>query len=124
MATKPTGRPPKYETPEEMQPLIDKYFDDCDARGEPYTVPGIADDLGFESRQSLFDYGKKPEFSYTLKKAKQRIERQRNITMLKGEGSAAGHIFDLKNNFGWVDKTETEHTGNIVFNANATDIEI
>ena len=35
MASKkqPTGRPPKYKTPQEMQAVIDAYFDAC--RGEP-----------------------------------------------------------------------------------------
>lgn len=75
---KTTGRPPKYRSPEEMQKAIDKYFTDCS--GEPYTeeggtpktnkwgmiiyktspksltITGLALAIGFNSRQSFFDY--------------------------------------------------------------------
>ena len=33
-----TGRPPKYDNPEEMQKLIVKYFNECSAEGKNPTV--------------------------------------------------------------------------------------
>lgn len=35
--------------------------------------------------------------------AKLRIEGQRNRNMVAGKGNPVGAIFDLKNNFGWID---------------------
>ena len=111
----PAGRPPEFKTPEEMQAAIDEYFsEDGDAymgMGEDRifapTISGLAFHLGL-SRQSLCNYEKKDEFLDTIKRAKSRVEialEQR----LFGQ-AVTGTIFNLKNNFGWKDKTETEHT--------------
>ena len=105
------GRPPKFKTPEEMTPLIENYFDKCDRSEEPYTVPGLAYALGFADKQSLMDYSKDSEFSFTIKRAKARIESQRNRRLVDGNGNTAGMSFDLNNNFGWTDKQNIEHTG-------------
>ena len=67
--------------------------------------------LGFADKQSLMDYSKDSEFSFTIKRAKARIESQRNRRLVDGNGNTAGMIFDLKNNFGWTDKQNIEHTG-------------
>jgi hypothetical protein len=108
------GRPPKYDTPEQMQAAIDQYFA-TDAyieigEGKMYapTVEGLAFALNL-SRQGLCEYGDKDAFSDTIKRAKQRIAialEQR----LYGQ-AVTGAIFNLKNNFGWKDKTEQEVTG-------------
>ena len=62
------GRPRAFKSPEEMQKMIDAYFDDgCEkivkhtVTGTRYEVPtpticGLALFLGFSSRQSLLDY--------------------------------------------------------------------
>ena len=104
------GRPPIFQKTEEMQPLIDAYFQECDEIAEPYTVPGLAYALGFADKQSLIYYSKKDEFCFTIKRAKFRIEAQRNKRLVEGKGNTAGMIFDLKNNFGWTDKQSIEHT--------------
>jgi len=105
---KRVGRPAKYTNAEDLEDAILDYFDACDENEppEPYTVPGLAYFLGFESRQSIFDLKQKKEFSYTIKRALMRIEQQRNVQLLK-DGNAAGKIFDLTNNFGW--KNEQRH---------------
>ena len=105
------GRPPKFKTPKEMEPLIEGYFSDCDKAERPYTVPGIALALGFADRHSLHDYMAKDEFTATIKRARLRIEAQRAQALVTRTQGVAGLIFDLKNNFGWKDKTEHEHTG-------------
>ena len=66
--------------------------------------------LGFESRQSFYDYEKEGEFSYTIKKARLKIEScyEQNLH----SGNPSGSIFALKN-LGWSDKQEIEHSGDI-----------
>lgn len=95
------GRPPKYKKAEEMQKKIEEYF-------ETTEIPSIAEMawfLGFEDRQSLLDYSKKPEFSCTIKRAKLLIEAYLEKYLISG-ASPSGAIFNLKNNFGWKDKQE------------------
>jgi len=112
------GRPPKYETPEQMQEATEEYFntdafiDMGEARIFAPTISGLAYALDL-SRQGLIEYSEKDQFSDTVKKAKQRVEialEQR----LHGQ-AVTGTIFNLKNNFGWKDKVEqeTNTTGNL-----------
>lgn len=102
------GRPPKYSTPEQMQVDIDAYFETgCD--GFP-TVTGLALALDM-TRKTLMEYEEEPEFGNTVKKAKARVEAF--IERRLYEANATGCIFNLKNNFGWRDKTETEHSGGL-----------
>jgi len=110
MKTKKTGRPRKFKSPEEMQPLIDTYFSDCDEKNKLYTVPGLALALGFNYRQGPWEYAKRhSNFADTIKKARLRIEEQRNIQLIS-ERNAAGKIFDLCNNFGWEQPHKIEHS--------------
>ena len=101
-------RPPKFEKPEEMQELIDRYFAECDAEGMPYTVPGVSLAVGMSSRQTLLEYEEKPAFSDTVKKAKLMFEHQRVKQLLTKEGSPTSMIFDLKANFGYRDRQEID----------------
>jgi len=108
------GRPPKYKTPEEMQKVIDMYFETDayismgDVKMYSPTISGLAFALGMTT-EAFRHYEDKPDFLSTVKRAKQRVEialEQR----LYGN-AVTGSIFNLKNNFGWKDKTETEHSG-------------
>lgn len=103
----PVGRPPKYDTPEQMQDAIDAYFALCDDDNPPL-VSGLAYHLGM-STEALRNYQEKDEFLATVKRAKQRVE----IALEKRLNASApvGAIFSLKNNFGWKDKTEQELSG-------------
>lgn len=123
------GQPAKYKSQEELQQAIDSYFEflqgeftmvnKTDEEGEPYqekqwirypeqsTITGLALHLGFESRQSIYDYEKKGEYSYTIKKARLQVEYEYEKALM-GK-SYAGAIFALKN-FGWADKQEVDHT--------------
>ena len=100
----PGGRPPKYETPEEMQILIDKYFADCDNNEKPYTITGLALALDLD-RVSLLNYADKEEFFSTIKKAKLRVENYLEQRLIN-DSSTTGLIFNLKNNFGWKDRQD------------------
>lgn len=111
---------PRFKTAKELQAKIDKYFKNCpDTKkivtksGEVVEIPtpticGLCLYCGFESRQSFYDYEKRPAFSYTVKRARLFIEKEYE-QMLQGQ-SCTGAIFALKN-LGWIDKTSQEITG-------------
>lgn len=115
------GRPPKYETDDELQAVVEAYFDKCDSNTRqevmwngktselvdikdplPYTMSGLAVAIGM-TRQSLLNYSKKAEFFVTIKDAKGRVEADMERRLIKG-GSPVGAIFALKNNFSWQDR--------------------
>lgn len=73
----------------------------------PYTVTGLALALD-TSRETLTDYEDKEEFSDTIKRAKDRIQNYLELNL--NSPSPTGTIFNLKNNYGWKDKTESEIT--------------
>lgn len=75
---------------------------------KPYTITGLAQFLG-TSRETLIEYQEREEFVDTIKAAKLRCEGYMELALL--EGNATGPIFNLKNNYGWKDKTEQENTG-------------
>lgn len=125
----PAGRPPIFETPEQVQAEIDRYFtegvtmktviigkapNNYTIEVEVPTITGLCYFLGFESRQSFYDYEAKPEFAYTIKKARLFIEKHYEEMLQTGNTTAA--IFALKN-FDWTDRQEidqkTEHSGGI-----------
>jgi hypothetical protein len=111
------GAPAKYDTPEELIEAIDRYFESPPTKpvvvqGVQVDVPnititGLAYHLGFESRQSFYDYEKRDRFSYIIKRARLFVENQ--YEFLLQHGNTTGAIFALKN-MGWSDKQELDHT--------------
>lgn len=104
------GQPPKYKTVEEIEPKINAYFEslydeETKTMLERPTVTGLSLFLGFCSRQSMYDYAAKKDFSYIIKRAQQVIEM--SYEQMLGSKAAGGAIFALKN-MGWKDKTEQE----------------
>jgi len=117
------GRPVKYDSVDEVRQIIELYFEtdafigEGDMRMYAPTMSGLAYALDL-SRQGLLDYANKEQFYDTIKKARQRVEialEQR----LAGQ-APAGTIFNLKNNFGWRDKQELEHSGSIDMSSKTT----
>lgn len=98
------GRPPKWETVEQVQSLIDSYF--ADTPKEEWTITGLALSLD-TTRQTLLDYEHKDEFTDAIKKAKLKVENGYELDLKKSGRS--GTIFALKN-FDWRDKQEVDHT--------------
>jgi hypothetical protein len=132
-AKHPGGRPPKYTCKEQIQGLIDDYFESC--KGEPFidpdtgqqfrdkmgypiflnqhipTVTGLALALGFKSRQSLLNYSGKKEFNEVITEAKTRIEAYVEERLFDKDG-ANGAKFSLQNNFkGWDADKKSEEDG-------------
>ena len=100
----------KYETPEDLQKAIDEYVSNPPTRksvvnGKVIDVPsitisGLCYYLGFESRQSFYDYEKRDGFSYTIKRARLFIENYYESNLI--HAACTGSIFALKS-MGWDD---------------------
>jgi len=106
-AKHPGGRPLKFKTPEELENAVNQYFAECEVKEKPKTMSGLALALGID-RKTLVNYSNKDEYFHTIKRARQIVEQQNEEMLVSGKGSATGIIFNMKNNFGWVDKTEVE----------------
>lgn len=127
------GRPLLFSTEEELTDKVESYFEYIKGEfedvfvtktnkdgsteeapqriwtrhGETPSITGLALFLGFESRQSVYDYEKRGEFSYSIKRARLRVEASYEQYLLTQ--SATGAIFALKN-FGWVDNKAVDLT--------------
>jgi len=97
------GRPAHLE--EEDMETIGKMIDAYFAKTDRPIISGLCHHLGFESRQSFYDYEKKPAFSYILKRARNQIEMTLENKLTDREHATAGVIFGLKQ-FGWKDTVE------------------
>lgn len=92
-----SGRPPIYETPEQMMLKAAEYFDyETTASGicKP-TISGLIFHLGFSCRQSWYTYKTKPEFKETVDRLLLFIEScyEKNLHGFQWAGSA----FALRN---------------------------
>ena len=111
------GRPRKWQTVEELDTLLQAYYHDCDTRKVPYSIYGLCDALDV-SRQTLLEYegeveGRNqgsPAFADAIKRAKRRVMQSVEEQLLSRDRQVAGHIFWLKNNAGWRDVQEVDHT--------------
>ena len=112
-----TGRPLKYKTPKELEDAIYDYISKL-RPDQPPTISGLALHLGFDSRQSIYDYKEKPEFTYIIKRAILFMESYAEEQLLRGT-SATGAIFWLKNHK-WTDKVvnDVNITGYSLFDKN------
>ena len=101
------ARPKLYSSVEDMKKIIDGYVEMCDEKEKPYTMSGLAYALDMD-RKSLLNYSKDEQFFPTIKKAKQKVERQLEENALMGKANSTFTIFNLKNNYGWKDNIEVE----------------
>lgn len=122
----PAGRPLKY-TPEEINQKIDEYMKSCwrykrDMYGnaikdketnqyvleqyKPYTMTGFAVYID-SSRETLNEYSNKEEFVDAIKRIKEICHAYAEESLFVGK-NPTGAIFNLKNNYGWTDKTELD----------------
>lgn len=108
----PGGRPRLYNSPEEMQEAIDKYFSECEVKEKPKTMQGLANALGME-RHGLLNYADRDEFYATVKNARDIVTSEIEEKLLKSGQPTVGCIFWLKNNAGWQDKRELDANVNL-----------
>jgi len=101
------GRPLKFNTPQELEQKAEEYL--SSTPNNEWTITGLALALD-TTRQTLVNYENRDEFLDTVKKLKTKVENSYELGLRKRGG--AGDIFGLKN-FGWSDKIETEHSGEI-----------
>jgi len=110
-----------------MKMIMDEYFKYCDNRTaskvdddgrtvtypnpEAYTMAGLAYWLGFEDRNGLLEYEKRPEFSSIVKRARTKIQSWWESRL--GDKSPTGAIFWLKNHAGYRDEQHMQHGGNL-----------
>jgi hypothetical protein len=100
------GRPRIYQTPEELDELVDAYLQYCkDEKKKPSTT-GAAIFLGFSDKCSLYDYEKRDGFSHSIKRLLLHVENGHEENLYGN--SVTGSIFALKN-MGWKDKVENIH---------------
>ena len=100
--------PQRFQNYRTLSKFVDDYFSNCDngRRKRPYTVPGLAHWLGFNSRRGLLKFSQSNSLcGRVIRSALLRIHAQRNEQLVSGQGQMAGRIADLKNNFGWNDLT-------------------
>lgn len=124
------ARPKAFGSVEELENKIKAYFEECDNRTvevysklmgvqemnkpKPYSVEGLAAYLEVH-RETLLNYEKEEgyeEFFDTIKAAKSKILANLMERGLDGDNNAAMGIFNLKNNYGYKDKSEHDHTTN------------
>lgn len=103
------GRPRIIKSVRQFNELVKAYFTECEERNEQPLLTGLILGLGLSSRESLDEYGRRPEFSDSVKRAKLRIEMAYERNLPKSR-TPAGIIFALKN-FGWKDKQDIELSG-------------
>lgn len=109
---------PHRHTPDELQVLIDKYFEQDGTEREVivgngankqikkirvYTLTGMSLYCGFCDKNELFQLERNPAYTRVIKSARSRIEKIYEEN-LQTTGNSA-NIFALKN-FGWVDRQE------------------
>lgn len=100
------GRPPIFETPEDMETKCLEYFQQCIKNDEKPTITGLTLFVGFCSRASWDDYKEKKEFSYVIKRAKLTVENSYETS------ATTFDMFALKN-MGWKDKSESSVNVNL-----------
>jgi hypothetical protein len=108
-AKHPGGRPRLFQSVQELEAKIKAYFNECDEKGRPYTISGLAYHLDID-RRTLLNYAKTDEFFPTISRARERCEGYAEEQLFIGNDRGAK--FSLMNNYGWRDKQEAEITVN------------
>ena len=100
------GRPKIFKSVEEVEEKINAYFKYCEDKDKPYTMSGLAYYLDVD-RKTIVNYTKDEDYFPTIKKARDRVQMQLEENALLNKSNPTFTIFNLKNNFDWKDKIET-----------------
>ena len=110
----PGGRPKAFKSVEEIEEKVKKYKEYLKNEEKPPTMAGLAYYLEI-NRQTLYNYSKKNEYFYAIKKYRDWvIMNLEELCITKGNG---GTVFIAKN-YGYTDKQEIEHSGDMITNIN------
>lgn len=112
-----SGRPRKYETPEELIEKAMEYFTWADETQKgKYAEAHLRLWLGFYSRGNWKEYRDNPNFKDAIYIIESILEGD-NEQRLMWAGSTQGAIFKLKNKHGWKDeRTEHQNVTNVTAN--------
>lgn len=103
------GRPPSYTSVEELEKIVEDYFE---TETRP-TLSGLAYHMGID-RKTLYNYSKSKEFFPTIKRARDKmIYLYEQMMIHDKDKNVTGIIFALKN-WGWSDKTDITSGGETI----------
>jgi len=111
--TNPVGRPrtTTADLPDDWHEIVRQ----CGQDGQSAVTIRCKLGIGMSAWETLLEDSE--DFRETVKEAKALSEHwweERGREMAMGaDGNATVWIFNMKNRFGWKDKTETEHTGTV-----------
>jgi hypothetical protein len=101
-----SGKPPIFQSIDDLMKAVNGYFEYCSENTEKATITGLALYLGFCTRKSLDDYEDRgDEYLYIIKRAKLAVEHSYEMA------GQTIDIFALKN-MGWKDSQEIDHLNN------------
>ena len=103
------GRPVLWKSAEQLEAGIKECQKWCEEKGKSFTLSRLAVFLGCD-RQTLANYAVKDEFFGAIQKARQLAEATIEEKMMDSKTQVVGAIFIAKNNFGWKDRSEVDHT--------------
>lgn len=113
MADTKMGRPPRFETPEQLEQIFQDWKLEFKSggvyEGEIPDVECFCDYI--DSYRDLFsEYGNKPEFSDTIKRIKNWIYYKKKQLAMQNKMPVAMFIFDAINNTSYANKVEQDLT--------------
>lgn len=114
IAKRMLGRPPIWETQEQLDEVISEYFaDQMDDDGrwiKPPTISGMALYLGVD-RKTIVNYGKKEAFFHTIARARRICENFVETRLLTQNNNNLKFV--AINNYDWKEKQTVEHEGGL-----------
>jgi hypothetical protein len=102
MELRKVGRPLKIETPEQMEKILNEYFETTEEN--KITLTGMCLALNID-KKNFYEYEKREGYEDIVKRARMIVENSYEISLR--ENGRTGDIFALKN-FGWTDKQEID----------------
>lgn len=105
------GQPLKFKKGQ-LTELFNQYKEKCltkndDGKDTPMSISGFAAFAG-TNRMTLLNYKGRKEFEKEINYIKSQCEADSVDRMLSGRSNPISQIFNLKNNYGWKDKSELD----------------
>ena len=107
MNLRKVGRPLKIESPEQMEKILNEYFETTPEN--KITLTGICLALDLD-KNNFYEYEKREGYEKIVKRARMIVENSYEMSLR--ENGRTGDIFALKN-FGWRDKMEVENNNEL-----------